>query len=109
MFSFCLSTTIYADKKKFSIGVEDYKNWLPYTQYKNGAYSGLGKDILEQFAKKNGYTFIYKVYPLKRRDLYFAKGRLDFAFPDNPHWVPKLKKGLKVHYTPVLEFTLISL
>jgi len=94
-----------ADKKTFSVGVEDYKNWLPYSEVRNGVYGGLGKDILDAFARQMGYTFIYEPYPLKRRDRLFVDGQVDLAFPDNPNWVVEMKKELKISYAPVLEFT----
>jgi len=94
-----------ADKKTFSVGVEDYKNWLPYSEVKNGVYGGLGKDILDAFARQMGYTFTYEYYPLKRRDRLFVDGQVDLSFPDNPNWVVEMKKELKISYAPVLEFT----
>ncbi len=81
-----------ADKKTFSVGVEDYKNWLPYSEMKNGVYGGLGKDILDAFARQMGYTFTYEPYPLKRRDRLFVDGQVDLSFPDNPNWVVEMKK-----------------
>jgi len=93
------------DKKTFSVGVEDYRNWLPYSEVRNGLYGGLGKDILDAFAKQMGYTFIYETYPLKRRDRLFVDGQVDLSFPDNPNWVVEMKKELKISYAPVLEFT----
>lgn len=91
--------------RKFTIGVEDYENFLPYSQYKSGHFDGLGRAILDAFAQQHGYVFDYKVYPLKRRDNLFTGGQLDFAFPDNPNWVTVLKKGLRISYAPMLEFT----
>jgi len=93
------------DNKTYTVGVEDYKNFLPYSEVKDGVYGGLGKDMLDAFAKQKGYTFIYKVYPLKRRDQLFVEGQLDLAFPDNPNWVADLKKNLRISYAPMLEFT----
>lgn len=98
------SPNLANNPKIFTIGVEDYENWLPYSQFKNGEYSGLGRDILDLFAKKSGYQFHYEVYPLKRRDRMFIDQRLDFSFPDNPSWVPHLKTEVNIRYTPVLEF-----
>jgi hypothetical protein len=89
----------------FTVGVQDYENYLPYSEYKNGEYRGLGRAILDAFAKDNGYIFQYEVYPLKRRDQLLVKDKLDFAFPDNPYWISDQKKGLKVTYAPILEFT----
>lgn len=94
-----------ADKKTFTIGVEDYKNWLPYSEVKNGVYGGLGRDILDAFSRQMGYTFIYEIYPLKRRDRLFVDGQVDLAFPDNPNWVVDMKRELKISYAPMLEFT----
>lgn len=89
----------------FTVGVQDYENYLPYSEYKNGEYRGLGRAILDAFAKENGYVFQYVVYPLKRRDLQFVIGKLDFAFPDNPNWITDQKKGKNISYAPMLEFT----
>ncbi|QDQ26994.1 amino acid ABC transporter substrate-binding protein [Chitinimonas arctica] len=101
----CFHVAALADDKTFTVGVEDYPNFLPYSAYQDNIYSGLGKDILDAFAKQHGYTFKYEVYPLKRRDRLFTQGKLDFAFPDNPNWVADLKKNLKISYAPMLEFT----
>ena len=94
-----------AEPRAFVIGVEDYPNFLPYSEFKDGAYRGLGRAILDAFAKDKGYTFDYRVLPLKRRDRMFVDGELDMAFPDNPNWIPDVKKGVRVHYAPMLEFT----
>ncbi len=91
--------------KTLTVGVEDYKNFLPYSEFKDGVYGGLGKDILDAFAKQYGYTFIYKVYPLKRRDQLFVAGKVDLAYPDNPNWVANLKQQVNISYAPILEFT----
>ncbi len=93
------------EKIAFTIGVEDYENFMPYSQYKNGTYDGLGKVILDIFAIENGYVFSYEVYPLKRRDRLFVEGKLDLIFPDNPYWITDMKKGLDVRYVPMLAYT----
>lgn len=94
-----------AQTPSYTVGVEDYENFLPYSEFKGGEYRGLGRDMLDAFAKQRGYRFDYKVLPLKRRDAMFTRGELDLAFPDNPNWVTVLKKGLRVSYAPMLEFT----
>lgn len=94
-----------ADGKTFTVGVEDYQNFLPYSEFRGGVYGGLGKDILDAFARHYGYTFVYKAYPLKRRDHLFVDGKLDLAYPDNPNWVAALKKNVTISYAPILEFT----
>ena len=35
----------------FSVGVEDYPNFLPYSEYHNGEYRGLGRAIMDAFAE----------------------------------------------------------
>ena len=94
-----------AKGKAYTVGVEDYENFLPYSQYKNEVYSGLGRDILDLFAKKKGYVFKYEAYPLKRLTALFFSGKLDLLFPDNPYWISEQRKGLDIKYTPMLKFT----
>ncbi len=95
----------HAEGRRYTIGVEDFENILPYSQYSNNTYSGLGKDILDLFAKKKGYNFIYKPFPVKRANSMFFAGELDFRFPDNPYWVADQKSGIAIKYAPVLPFT----
>ena len=91
--------------RTFTIGTEDMEDFRPYSEYKKGEFHGLGRAILDAFAKKQGYHFEYKTYPTKRRDRMFIAGELDFCYPDNPYWVADLKKGLPVKYVKMLEFT----
>ena len=95
----------YANGQTYTVGVQDYENYLPYSQLKNNFYSGLGKDILDLFAMKKGYVFKYRAYPLKRVDRLFLEGKFDFRFPDNPYWIADDKKGIDITYAPVLDFT----
>lgn len=106
----CLALTLVAPAfaqapRRYTIGVEDYENFLPYSEFKNGLYRGLGRDLLDAFAKEQGFEFDYVVLPLKRRDQMFVAGELDFAFPDNPNWVTTLKGDLRIAYAPMMEFT----
>ncbi len=92
-------------RRIYTVGVEDYENFLPYSEWKNGVYSGLGRDMLDAFASTRGLEFRYVVLPLKRRDAMFVRGDLDFIFPDNPNWVTTLKGNLRIAYAPMMEFT----
>ena len=105
LFLGCLSGILCAKESTYTIGVEDYENFLPYSQYKNNVYDGLGQEILDLFAKKKGYIFKYEAYPLKRVVSLYLAGKLDFLFPDNPYWVMDQKKGIGINYSPVLRFT----
>lgn len=91
-------------RRIYTVGVEDYENFLPYSEWKNGVYRGLGRDILDAFASTRGIEFRYVVLPLKRRDAMFVRGDLDFIFPDNPNWVTTLKGNLRIAYAPMMEF-----
>jgi polar amino acid transport system substrate-binding protein len=93
------------DLRVFSVGVQDYENYLPYSEHKDGNYRGLSRDILDAFAKQHGYRFEYKGLPLKRRDAIFLQGGLDLSFPDNPNWLTRHKQGRSISYAPMLEFT----
>lgn len=108
LFAMCVAPAMARapnDTTTFTVGVEDYKHFLPYSEVKDGVYGGLGKDILDAFAKERGYTFIYKIFPLKRRDQLFIQGKLDLAYPDNPNWVADQKRNVNISYAPILEFT----
>ena len=100
-----LSVISYANDNTYTIGVQDYENYLPYSQYKNHVYDGLGRAILDLFAKNKGYVFIYEAYPLKRVDDLYLAGKLDFRFPDNPYWVADKKNKIDIKYSPILKFT----
>ncbi len=93
-----------AGERTYTVGVEDIEDFLPYSQYKNGEFSGLGKEILDLFARKKGYTFVYKAYPVKRLGFLFTTGALDFQYPDNPYWIAQEKEGLNIKYAPILPF-----
>ena len=100
-----LSCFSNANEITYTVGVEDFENILPYSQYANNTYDGLGRAILDLFAKKKGYTFKYEAYPVKRVNALYFSGKLDFRFPDNQYWVADQKVGLNIKYSPVLKFT----
>ncbi|MBV8636386.1 MAG: hypothetical protein JO002_17980, partial [Burkholderiaceae bacterium] len=53
------ASCVWANERTFTVGVEDYPNFLPYSEFKNDTYGGLGRAILDAFAKKHGYKFEY--------------------------------------------------
>lgn len=89
-------------KKVYTIGVQSFKYYLPYSQFSKGHYSGFNKELLDMFAKSKNYTFIYKAYPLKRLYKTFLEQELDFKYPDNPYWNAKLKVNLNIVYSDVV-------
>lgn len=86
-------------KKVFTIGVQDFKYYLPYSQYVNNEYIGFNREILDMFATSKGYTFIYKAYPVKRLIYGFLNNTVDFKYPDNSYWNSELKKDSKIIYS----------
>ena len=97
--------SLYADPKVYNIGVEDIK-YMPLFDSVDGKYVGVVRDILDQFAKQNGYHFEYKIRSVKR--LYFEfleKKKLDFKFPDNPNWKVEKKMNIPVIYSrPIIRY-----
>ena len=104
LFLLLVHTASGSSKQVYTIGVEDFKDFLPYSDYRDGRFSGLGKDILELFANQHGYHFTYVPLPLKRRDRMYLNQKLDFAFPDHPDWAEDKKEGISVHYAEMLEY-----
>lgn len=87
------------EKKVYTIGVQDFEHYLPYSQYSNGKYSGFNRELLDMFAKSKNYTFVYSPYPIKRLYENFLNQKLDFKYPDNPYWSAKQKKYLNIKYS----------
>lgn len=85
--------------QQFTIGVEQ-TDYFPVYAYRDAQYVGFSRDLLDAFAKKQGYTFKYEALPIKRLFADFVKGdSLDFKYPDNPQWQPELKQGVQIHYS----------
>ncbi len=92
-------------QREFIIGVQNFKDYLPYSQYDKEEYTGFSRKILDLFASNHGYIFTYKAYPVKRLYRVFLEESVDFKYPDNPYWSSDLKKGKDIQYTdPVVEY-----
>ena len=95
---FSFSGVVNAQNKTYLIGVEDLE-YLPYYTSKNDRYTGFAREILDTFARKQGYVFKYRILPIKRLLYDFLEQKVDFKFPDNPNWKKAIKKGVPVIYT----------
>lgn len=94
-----LSTYSFAQEKVYVVGVENIK-YFPHFTYSNGVYGGFASELLSLFAKKYGYTFIYKARPISRLfSEYLVAGKFDFKYPDNIYWQSDMKKGKNVTYS----------
>lgn len=87
-----------AQAQNFTIGVEDI-DYYPLYSGAEGEYKGYARDLLDAFAKSKGYTFTYTALPINRLYKSFASGEVDFKFPDNQHWNPKIREGKTIAYS----------
>jgi polar amino acid transport system substrate-binding protein len=83
----------------FTVGVQDFHDYSPYSTYQNNIYNGFNRELLDLFAEKYNYTFIYEARPLPRLYAEFVAGRLDFKYPDNSNWNQALKVGVDIQYS----------
>ncbi len=87
------------------VGTEDI-DYLPFYGWQNGRYGGAARQILDAFAKDDGYRLIFRPYPIRRLYAQLVTGRIDLKFPDNSHWAAAAKAGHHVYYSrPLLHFT----
>lgn len=87
------------------VGVQDFEEYMPYSQYKNGEFTGFERDILDMFGKKYGYKMEYVTLSVKRLYADFIRGDVDLKMPDNEYWSADLKKGKNVKYSkPVVKY-----
>lgn len=88
----------WAEKPTYVVGVENIDHY-PHYALKDTQWVGLGRDILDAFAQKYGYTFKYTPYPLKRLMTYNWEQRIDLMFPDNHLWSADQKKNAPIVYS----------
>lgn len=91
----------FGEQTTFVIGVEKV-SYLPYYAEEDGEYVGLVRELLDAFAEKHNYQFIYKPLPIKRLHQDFLNHKVDFLYPDNPEWVTTLKQGVDITYSAPL-------
>lgn len=99
---FTLSAMSAMAKEKIIVGVQNFSQYMPYSNYleATNTYGGFNRILLDLFAKKRGYHFIYRALPVKRLYSEFLKSdKLDLKYPDNPYWSRDLKKGKDVVYS----------
>jgi polar amino acid transport system substrate-binding protein len=105
LFSLLLSSSVWAEGKTFTVGVETL-DYLPHYSSQGGEYKGFAADVLRAFAKEKGYVLQFKPYPVARLIGVFVGGEVDFKYPDNANWAGDAKKGATIVYSdPVSEIT----
>jgi len=88
--------------QNYVVGVQNFKEYLPYSTYQNNDYSGFNRELLDLFASVNGYNFEYRALPIKRLYSDFLEGKVDLKYPDSPFWSKNLKEGIDVIYSDAL-------
>ncbi|GAB7082035.1 substrate-binding periplasmic protein [Megalodesulfovibrio paquesii] len=91
--------------QQFTVGVEAI-DYYPLYAGDGGEYRGYARDLLDAFAKKQGYVFKYEPLPIKRLfQAFLTEQALDFKFPDNPYWSQDMRQGLEVRYSePAVQY-----
>ena len=85
--------------ENLTVGVEE-SDYLPIYKGEGLNYTGYARELLDDFARKNGHVFTYAVMPVARLFHEFAvRKSLDLKFPDNAHWAPETKQGVSVVYS----------
>ena len=90
---------------KLVLGVENQSDYLPYSKYSDGDYSGFNRDLFDLFAT-HGYQLDYRPLPIKRLYRELLAKRVDLKYPDNAYWSSQLKGDAPIRYSePVIGFT----
>ncbi len=102
---FSIPNFSFAQNKAYIVGVDNI-SYFPHYVHENNEYRGFAREVLGAFAKRRGYTFIYKARPVARLfKEYLEQGKFDFKYPDNSYWQSDMKKSKKVVYSqPVVEY-----
>lgn len=102
---FFLISPLSLHAKEFVVGIENI-NYYPLYDGSGQSFRGFGKQLLDDFAKDKGYTFVYKPLPVSRLfETFLNSDELDFKFPDNEVWSADAKKGKHVVYSaPTVQY-----
>ncbi|MGQ7960245.1 substrate-binding periplasmic protein [Pseudomonas sp. SP16.1] len=85
-------------QQEVRVGVE-LQPYRPYSDVRDGVYQGYGRELLDAFARHQGYHFVYVPLPVRRLLNDFLGGRVDLKFPDHPQWNAEQKAGHTVRYS----------
>lgn len=89
----------------YSVGVGNY-DYYPYYGIEQQEFVGHARDVLDLFARKHNIQFEYLPYPFKRLLHLRKHGKLDFIYPDNPHWSSELPTSKKIYFSqPIVSYT----
>lgn len=98
------NSQVYA-QTEYTVVVQDYADFPPYSSYKEKVYAGFNRELLDMFASSKGYKFKYVAFPVKRLFFEFVNGVGDMKYPDNPKWALHVKKDAPIVYSePVVKY-----
>lgn len=93
-----LQTGASLAQQEVRVGVE-LQPYRPYSDVREGVYQGYGRELLDAFARHQGYRFVYVPLPVRRLLNDFLGGRVDLKFPDHPQWNADQKAGHAIRYS----------
>ncbi|MES2115465.1 MAG: transporter substrate-binding domain-containing protein [Pseudomonadota bacterium] len=89
--------------RSYTVGVENLQYYPLHSTDANNEYTGFAREVLDTFARQQGYTFHYVPLPINRLYTAFLKEQtLDFKYPDHPKWREELRHSLKISYSDVV-------
>ncbi len=88
-----------AAAEKYTVLVQDYASFPPYSAYEDGEYSGFNRELLDMFAEHADIELEYVALPVKRLFIEFVEGAGDLKYPDNPNWAMSVKGDTKIAYS----------
>jgi len=89
--------------RQFTIGVEELQDYPLHTASASGEFAGFAREVLDAFARQQGYTFRYVPLPINRLYVAFLNERtVDFKYPDNPKWKGSMRSSLDIGYSAPL-------
>lgn len=99
----CSAGTAMQTGAYYTIGVEELQYYPLHTTSKEKGFSGFARDVLDAFAKQQGYTFRYVPLPINRLYVAFLQDKsVDFKYPDNPKWKVDLRGTRAIGYSTPL-------
>jgi len=86
------------------IGIETV-DFMPVYGWRDDAFQGAGREILDAFAAARGHRLTYRPYPAKRLLTELIRGGVDLKFPDSPDWQVAMRQGVPLVYSaPVIAY-----
>lgn len=107
---FCLSSILLAascaSAESYVVGVENLPLYAPHFYFDDdGQYRGFARELLDAFAAESGVTLQYRALTPVQLIEALREGKIDFKYPDSPHWAVEEKAGLNMHYSaPVVAY-----